>query len=165
LIIHIDSSTKGAYPLSEQQTRELLRFCRSVGASTFTVNFLYAKGEESERLAEDFYGRLAPFSAGRKKLEEMYGTGFAEQECWSLTEGAIDRIVKETCGNLMAYDLLKLPEQWLVYIGDTILLQVVNHEQELTLRLTDSQFRSFMLLGIPYEPGQAKYSELPENPA
>ena len=165
MVIHIDSSTKGAYPLSERQTRELLRFCSSVGASTFAANFLYVKGEESEQLADEFYCRLAPFSAGRKRLEKVYGNGFAERDCWSLTEAAIDLIVKETRGNLLAYDLLKLPEEWLVYIGDTILLQVVNHEQELTLRLTATQFRSFSQLGIPYVPGQAEYSGLPENPA
>ena len=164
MIIHVDSSTKGAYPLSERQTRDLLRFCGSVGASTFAVSFLYVKGEESERLADEFYRRLAPFSAGRKNLEKVYGNGFAERDCWSLTEEAIELIVKETRGNLLAYDLLKLPEEWLIYVGDTILLQAVNHEQELILRLTATQFRSFEQLGIPYLPGQAKYSNLPENP-
>ncbi len=164
MIVHIDSAAKGAYPLREQQTRELLRFCRSVGAKLFTVNFLFVKGEESERLSDEFYFRLAPFSAGRKLLECVFGNGFKEQDCWSLTEESIELIVNETAGDLLAYDFLKLPEDWLVYVEDSILLQVVTNEQEITLRVTDAELRAFSDIGIPYTVGQPKYSGLRETP-
>ena len=164
MIVHIDSSTKGAYPLSEQQTRALLRFCRSAGADVFTVTFLFIKGEDSERLAEEFYGRLGPFAVGQKIVECVYGNGFRQQDCWSLNNETIELVVRETQGNLLAYDILNLPEDWLFYLGDWILLQVVSHEQEITLRLTNSQFAEFLQLGIPHTLGQPEWSGLPEVP-
>ena len=164
MIVHIDCDTKGAFPLSEQQSRALLRFCRSVGADVFTVNFLFVRGEESERLAEEFYGRLAPFAAEQKLLECVCGNGFKQQDCWSLTDQTIDVIVTETHGNLFAHSILKLPEDWMIYLGDYVILQVVTHEQEITLRLTDAQFAAFSQLGIPYSPGQPEWSGLPEFP-
>ncbi len=164
MIVHIDSTTKGAYPLSEQQTRALLRFCQSVGADVFTVNFLFVKGEDSERLAEEFYCRLAPFAAGQRMLECVYGNGFKQQDCWSLTEDTVELVVRETQGNLLAYNILNLPEDWLFYVGDSAKLQVVSHEQEITLRLTDAEYAVFSRLGIPGAPGQPEYSGLPEVP-
>jgi hypothetical protein len=163
VIVHIDIDTKGAFPLSEQQSRALLRFCRSVGADVFTVNFLFVKGEESERLAEEFYDRLAPFKAEQKLLECPYGNGFKHQDCWSLTDQTIDIIVNETHGNLLACNILNLPEDWLIYLGDYIILQA-SYEMEITLRLTDAQFAAFSQLGIPYSSGQPKWSGLPEFP-
>jgi hypothetical protein len=142
----------------------LLQFCRRVGAATFTVNFLYVKGENSERAANDFFQRLSAFLAGERVLENIYGEGFRRQECWVLTDESIDAILTETAGNLFAYEVLCLPEDWVFYVGDAILLQIVSHEQEATLRLSDAQYAEFAELGIPHKPGQPQWSYLPESP-
>jgi len=164
VIIHFDSSLPGAYPLSEAQSRAILQFCRRAGAATFTVNFLFVKGEDSEQRANEFYRRLSPFSAGERLLENIYGDGFRRQECWVLTEESMEVILKETGGDLLAYNILYLPEDWLFYAGDAILLQIVSHEQEATLRLSDLQYAEFAKLGIPHEQGQPRSSGLPESP-
>ncbi len=52
--VHVDSTTPVAYALTASQSRDLLNFCRSIGATVFTANFLFVKGEESERLAQAF---------------------------------------------------------------------------------------------------------------
>lgn len=81
MLIHFDSSLPGACPPSEAQSRALLEFCHRVGVATFTVNFLYVKGEDSERTADNFYQRFRGFSAGERVLESIYGQGFRRQEC------------------------------------------------------------------------------------
>lgn len=153
-----------AYPLQRRQSRDLLQFCRSVGQTVFTVNFLTVKGEESEQRADVFYQKLSAFSAGKRVLESLYGNGFASRECWVLNDESLEVILEETAGNLFAYNLLYLPEDWLFYVGDSILLQVVSHEQEATLRLSDAQYSNFTRLGIPHKHGQPQYSGLPEMP-
>ncbi len=128
------------------------------------MNFLYVKGENSEQAANSFFQRLSPYSAGERVLENIYGDGFRRHECWILTDESIEIILKETGGNLLAYNVLCLPEDWLFYIGDAILLQVVSHEQEATLRLSDSQYAELAKLGIPHKMGQPRWSGLPESP-
>jgi hypothetical protein len=164
VLIHFDSTLPGACPLSEAQSRALLQFCRRLGAATFTVNFLYVKGEDSEQAAKNFYQRLSAFSAGDRVLENICGEGFQRQECWVLTDESIDTIMTETVGNLFAYNVLYLPEDWLFYVGDAVLLQVVSHEQEATLRLPDDRYAEFTRLGIQFEEGQPRWSTLPESP-
>ena len=163
MLIHFDSSLPG-FPLSEVQGRALLQFCRRAGAATFTVNFLYVKGDDSEQAAKNFFQRLSPFSAGEKVLENIYGDGFRRQECWVLTDESIEAILTETTGNLLSYNVLCLPEDWLFYVGDAILLQVVSHEQEATLRLSDAQYAEFAKLRIPHKAGPPQWSALPESP-
>jgi hypothetical protein len=85
-------------------------------------------------------------------------------KCWALNEETIELILTETKGNLFAYNLLYLPEQWLVYVGDSIILQAVSHEQEITLRLSETSYRVFKNLGIPHTQGQPNWSGLPESP-
>lgn len=164
MLIHFDSSLPGACPLSEDQSRALLQFCHSLGAATFTVNFLFVKGEVSEQAADNFYQRLRDFSAGERVLENICGQGFRLQECWMLTDESIEAILRETAGDLFAYNVLYLPEDWLLYLDDSILLQVVSHEQEATLRLSDCQYDEFSKLGIPHEQGPACWSALPLSP-
>ena len=81
MLIHFDSTLPGACPLSEAQGRALLQFCRRVGSATFTVNFLYVKGEDSEQSAKNFFQRLSVFSDGERVLENICGEGFRRQEC------------------------------------------------------------------------------------
>ena len=81
-----------------------------------------------------------------------------------MTDESIEAILKETSGNLLAYDVCNLPEDWLFYLGDEILLQIVSHEQEATLRLSNFQYAEFRKLGIPHKQGQARWSALPESP-
>jgi len=164
VLIHFDSTLPGACPLSEAQGRALLQFCRRLGAATFTVNFLFVKGEDSEQAMENFYRRLSVFSAGERVLESIYGEGSRRQECWVLTAESTDFIMTETAGNLFAYNVLYLPEDWLFYVGDAVLLQVVSHEQEATLRLPNDQYGEFTRLGIPHKEGQPRWSTLPESP-
>jgi hypothetical protein len=76
----------------------------------FAVNFLFVKGEESERLAHSFYQRLSIFSAGERLLENIFGTGFGRHECWALNDESIQAILVETEGNLFAYNVLYKPE-------------------------------------------------------
>lgn len=163
MLIHFDASLLGV-PLSEAQSRAFLRFCCRAGAAVFTVNFLYVKGKDSERVSAAFFQRLSSFSAGEWDLENIYGGGFRRQECWALSDESIEMILRETAGNLFAYDVLHLPEDWLVYVDDVILLQVVSHEQEATLRLSETQYAEFTKLGIPHKAGPAQWSALPESP-
>ena len=71
-------------------------FCRSVGATVFTVNFLYVKGEKSEELADAFYERFRVFSNGERLLENVYGNGFELRESWVLNDESIKAILTET---------------------------------------------------------------------
>lgn len=50
--------------LTADQSRNLLQFCRSAGATLFTVNFLFVEGEEKRM--QGFYGRLSPFLLGER---------------------------------------------------------------------------------------------------
>lgn len=59
-----------AYPLTASQGRDLLRFCLSVGATVFTVDFVSVKGEESEQLAHAFLWEAWQFLGGRKSIGE-----------------------------------------------------------------------------------------------
>jgi hypothetical protein len=153
-----------AYPLTPNQSRDLLKFCRTVGATVFTVNFLFVKGEESEGLANSFYQRLSTFSADERLLENIFGSGFERHECWALNDESIEAILAETDGNLFAYNVLYKPEDWLIYAGDELVLQVVSHEQEITLRLSETHYSEFTKLGIPHKQGQPQWSGLPERP-
>ena len=153
-----------AYPLAPNQSRDLLQFCRSAGDTVFTVNFLIVEGEESEQRADAFYRRLSMFSAGKRVLENPFGNGFASRECWVLNDESIEAILSETAGDLFAYNLLYLPEDWLFYFGDSILLQVVSNEHEATLRLSETQYSEFTKLGIPHKHGQPRFTGLPERP-
>jgi hypothetical protein len=163
VLIHFDSTTN-ATPLTSDRSRGVLEFCRAVGATVFTVNFLYVKGEDSERLAQQFYQRLASYSAGDRVLENVGGARFSRQRCWLLDHRSIEFILNETGGNLFAYNMLVLPEDWLFYVGNSILLQVVSNEQEATLRISEEQYAAFRELGIPHEPGCSQWSGLPEAP-
>jgi len=150
--------------LTLDQSRSVLKFCRSAGATLFTVNFVFAKGDESERLMREFYERFSPFASGEKDLENICGDGFSPQFCWVLDDRSMEAILNETDGDLFAYDVLHLPEDWLFYAGDTILLQIVTHEQEATLRVSEVQDAEFKKLGIPHAPGCPRWSRLPEQP-
>jgi hypothetical protein len=159
--VGIGSKTRS---LTLNQSRGILQFCRSAGATLFTVNFVFVKGEESERLMEEFYERLSPFSRGEKDLENASGDGFVRQSCWVLEERSAEAILNETGGDLFAYDVPNLPEDWLFYVDDFIFLQVITHEQEATLRVSEAQYAEFKKLGIPHAPGCPKWSGLPEEP-
>lgn len=76
-------------------------------------------------------------------MENIYGQGFQRQECWVLTDESIEAIRAETARNLLAFDVLHLSEDWLFYHSDALLLQVVSHEEEATLRLSNSQYPEF----------------------
>ena len=154
----------GVCPLSEAQSRALLRFCRNAGAAVFTVNFLYVEGEDSEQTSANFYRRLSAFSGGGRVLENIYGNDFRRQECWVLSDESIEAILTETHGDLFAYDILHSPEDWLFYTGDTILLQIVSHEHEATLRLSDDQYALFQQISISHRHGNPQWSELPTEP-
>ena len=111
--------------LTRDQSKNILQFCRSAGATLFTVNFVYVKGDVSEKLMEEFYARLSRFSCGEKDLENPCGDGFARQDCWVLDDQSLESILNETNGDLFAYDTPNLPEDWLFYVGDAILLQII----------------------------------------
>jgi hypothetical protein len=93
MVVHIDSTMPQAYPLTLVQSRDLLGFCRSVGAAVFTVNFLYVKGEESEERAHAFYRRFRIFSDGERLLESVCGNGFELRESWVLNDESIKAIL------------------------------------------------------------------------
>jgi hypothetical protein len=150
--------------LTPDQSRGILEFCRSAGATLFTVNFVFAKGDESERLMNEFYERFSLFSSGEKDLENICGDGFSPQSYWVLNDQSIEAILNETDGDLLAYNALCLPEDWLFYAGDIILLQIVTHEQEATLRVSEIQYVEFKKLGIKHAPGCARWTSLPEQP-
>jgi len=150
--------------LTPDQSRGILEFCRSAGATLFTVNFVFVKGEESERLMQEFYKRLSTFSYGEKDLENICGNGFSRQSCWALDDRSTEAILNETGGDLLSYNVMDLPEDWLFYIDDIILLQIVTHEQEATLRVSEMQYEEFKKVGIPHTPGCPQWSVLPEQP-
>jgi hypothetical protein len=165
MLISICPPSFNAPALSPAQSSALLEFCRSLGATRFTANFIYAQGDaENERLMSCFYDRLRPFSAGKANLENIFGNGFQEQECWLLDERSIETIVKESNGDLLSYDACNLPEDWVVYVDDSILLQVVTHEREAILRLTEQQYTEFKNLGISHTLGLPQWTGLPEQP-
>jgi hypothetical protein len=68
MLINFVGAGMNSRSLTPDQSRGILNFCRSAGATLFTVNFVFVKGEESERLMREFYERLAPFSSGEKEL-------------------------------------------------------------------------------------------------
>src|SRR5579883_1445036 len=90
--------------LTLDQSRSVLEFCHSAGATLFTVNFVFAKDDNSERLMQEFYQRLSPFSWGEKDLEKICGDGFRRQPCYVLDEQSIEAILNETGGDLLAYN-------------------------------------------------------------
>lgn len=164
MLINFVGTGMNSRSLTRDQSRSILNFCRFAGATLFTVNFLYVKGEESEKLMQEFYERFSAFSADEKDLEKICGDGFSPQPCWVLDDRSIEAILTETDGDLLAYDILHLPEDWVLYAGDTILLQIVTHEQEATLRLSEVRYGEFKKLGIPHAHGCPRYSTLPEQP-
>lgn len=149
---------------TRDQSKKILQFCRFAGATLFTVNFVFVKGEASEKLMEEFYARLSRFSCGENDLENPCGDGFARRDCWVLDDQSVETILDETNGDLFAYDTPNLPEDWLFYAGDTILLQIITHEQEATLRMSETQYAEFKKLGITHALGCPRWSGLPEEP-
>src|ERR1700675_2580103 len=110
MLIHFVGTGMKTRSLTFNKSRSILQFCRSAGATLFTVNFLFVKGEKTERLMEKFYERLSAFSDGERVLENICGDGFGLQACWVLDEGSMDVILNETDGDLFAYDVTNLPE-------------------------------------------------------
>jgi hypothetical protein len=163
MLINFDGTCSSARTLTREQSKNLLQFCRGVGATLFIVNFVFAKHEASEKLMQEFYARLSQFSYGERELENACGDGFARQPCWALDEQSMETILNETDGDLFAYDTLNLPEDWLFYVGDTILLQIITHEQEATLRISEAQYPEFKKLGITHALGCPRWSGLPEE--
>ena len=164
MLVNLSSSMASDQTMTPEKSKSLLYFCHSCGASVFTVKFLCVKGEESERLMNAFYERLSRFSAGDKVLECIESSGFKRQPSWILNDASIELILRETSGDLFAYNILYLPEDWLLYRDDTILLQIVSHEQEATLRLSPAEYEKFRSLGIPHSLEPAKWTGLPEEP-
>jgi hypothetical protein len=74
----------------------------------------------------------------------------------------VSHVSSEVC--VSGEQVLRLPEDWLFYAGDMILLQIVTHEQEATLRVSEVQYAEFKKLGIPHAPGCPRWSSLPEQP-
>jgi hypothetical protein len=153
VLVNLSSFIASDRTLTPEKSKSLLHFCHSCGASLFTVNFLCDKGEESERLMVAFYGRLSGFAAGDKVLECIESSGFKRQPSWFLNDASIELILRETNGDLFAYNILYLPEDWLLYRDDTIFFQLVSHEQEATLRLSAAEYAKFRSLGIPHSLG------------
>jgi hypothetical protein len=110
-----------------------------------------------------FRERLAPFSAGRQVLENCGGGRFQEMECWELNTRSLDVILAEADDDLFA-SFQYGPEDWIFYVDDSILLQIVTHEQEATLRLNGEQYSAFEALGVSHGKGCPKWSGLPETP-
>jgi hypothetical protein len=166
VLIHFLGVRGSERTLTPEKSRALLEFCRSCGVTLFTVNFLYVKGNENnERVMEAFYEKLLPFSAAQKVLECIGGSGFREQPCWTLNDSSIELILRETSGDLFAYDILNQPEDWLFYRVDSILLQIVSHEQEAILRVSADEYERFQKLRIPHSSGLPRWSALPEQPS
>lgn len=149
--------------LTREQSKNILQFCRSAGATLFTVNFVFVKGDASEKRMEEFYARLSRFSCGEKDLENSCGDGFARRECWVLDDQSVETILNEANGDLFAYDTPNLPEDWLFYVGDIIVLQIITHEQEATLRISETQYAEFKKLEITHALGCPRWSGLPEE--
>ena len=164
MLINFVGTSSRTRTFTRDQSKNLLQFCRSVGATLFTVNFIFVKHEASEKRMEEFYARLSRFSCGEKNLENPCGKGFARQQCWVLDEQSVETILNETDGDSFACDTLNLPEDWLFYVGDTILLQIITHEQEATLRIPETQYAEFKKLGITHALGCPRWSGLPEEP-
>jgi hypothetical protein len=164
MLVNLSSFIASDRTLTPERSKSLLYFCHSCGASLFTVNFPFVKGEESERLMNVFYERLERFTAGDKVLECIESSGFERQPSWLLNEASIELILRETDGDLFAYNILYLPEDWLLYRDDTIFFQLVTHEQEATLRLSAAEYEKFRSLGIPHSLGPAKWTGLAEQP-
>lgn len=111
-----------------------------------------------------FYERLSGFAEEDKVLECIESSGFKRQPSWILNDASMELILRESGGDLFAYNVLYLPEDWLLYRGDTIFLQIVSHEQEATLRLSPAEYEKFQLLGIPHSLEPAQWTGLPEEP-
>jgi hypothetical protein len=140
MLIHFVGTGGRTQSLTLTQSRRILQFCLSSGANLFTVDFPFVKGEESEKLMQEFYERLSPFAGSERLLENIGGDRFKRMACWILNERSIELILKETDGDLFAYDRTRLPEDWLFYVGDSIFLQIVTHEQEAILRISEAQY-------------------------
>jgi len=164
VLIHFLGVCGSERTLTPEKSRALIEFCRSCSVTVFAVNFLYVKGEDNEKVMEAFYEKLLPFSAGQKVLECIGGSGFREQPCWTLDDSSIELILRETSGDLFAYNILHQPEDWLFYRDDSILLQIVSHEQEAILRVSAAEYERFQKLQIPHSSGLPQWTALPEQP-
>ena len=164
MLVSFLGSCRTERTLTPEKSKALLQFCRAFGVAIFTVNFLFVKGEESEKLMESFYERLSPFSVGHKVLECAEGRGFKPQECWALNDQSIEFILRETSGDLFSDNTLYLPEDWLFYKEDSIFLQIVSHEHEATLRVSAAEYKQFQALEITHKLGLAEWTGLPELP-
>jgi hypothetical protein len=60
---------------TRDQSKNLLQFCRSVGATLFTVNFIFAKHESSEKLMEEFYAAAVSVFLRRKGFRKPLRQG------------------------------------------------------------------------------------------
>lgn len=165
MLINFAQFYESEQSLTPERSRALLEFCRSCGATVFTVNFLCVKGEESETLMDAFFDRLSPFSAEQKVLECIQSSGFKLQPCWALNDASIELLLQETSGDLFAYNILCLPEDWVFYRDDSILLQIVSHEHEATLRISVKEHEVFQTLGIPHRLGLPEWTGLSEGPS
>ena len=105
MLIHFVGAGFRTQSLTPTQSRSILQFCRSEGATLFTVNYLFVKGGESEKLMERFYQRLSSFSISERQLENVGGNRFSKLDCWVLNDQSIEVILKETGGDLLAYDV------------------------------------------------------------
>jgi len=74
MLINFVGTFSRARTLTREQSKNLLQFCRAVGATLFTVNFVFAKYEASEKLMQEFYARLSQFSCGEKELKMLRAT-------------------------------------------------------------------------------------------
>jgi hypothetical protein len=163
MLIHFVGAGSRSPSLTLDQSKGILQYCLAEGATLFTVNFLYVKREESEKLMESFYQRLSPFSAGTRPLESIGGNRFQQLACWIFNDASIDLILNEVDGDLFAYDVTNLPEDWVFYVGESIFLQTVTHEQEAILRISERQYARFKRLGIPHGLGCPQWSGLSEE--
>ena len=98
MLIHFVGTGGRIQSLTLNQSRRILQFCLSSGANLFTVDFPFVKGEESEKLMQEFYERLSPFTGSERLLENIGGDRFKRMACWILNERSIELILKETDG-------------------------------------------------------------------
>jgi hypothetical protein len=164
LIDIIGDCYQGRSTLTAEQSRSLLDFCLASGVTLFTVDFLVSTNDNSHALCDQIYRRFSPFLSEKLVLEEIEDRGFALHECWKLDHASINLILKETTGDLFANKVLELPEDWVFYRGDSIFFQIVNHEQEGILRLTDAEYAAFKKLEIPHGQGRVRWASLPDTP-
>jgi hypothetical protein len=147
-----------AHGVSPEVTPRLLRWLLAAGADELTLTVMALQGEPAA-VADAFEDALAPFAlppARRRVLVDADGPGSTRVvRRWTLSEASLAALLPFVARGL--FHAAPGPAGWLedlaVYRAGELVLGVVTHEQEGTLRLTAIEHAHVASLGVQSTEG------------